>query len=144
MKSLAPMWFPALFPDVSGDIIQTPMTRIQTRRQRHEDLPAQAHDLVIAIAREGGANPEEEEQEAAIFAASQWKPSGRKPNGDSQPPRKKIDVIAEIKIMLAYSARKNIAKAMPEYSTMWPATISDSPSTTSNGARLVSATPEIR
>ncbi len=25
---------------------------------------------------------------------------------------------------------------------MWPATISDSPSTTSNGARLVSATPD--
>lgn len=44
--------------------------------------------------------------------------------------------------MLAYSARKNSANAPPEYSTMWPATISDSPSTTSNGARLVSATPE--
>ena len=27
---------------------------------------------------------------------------------------------------------------------MWPATISDSPSTTSNGARLVSATPEMK
>src|SRR5690606_36886973 len=44
--------------------------------------------------------------------------------------------------MLAYSARKNSANAEPEYSTMWPATISDSPSTTSNGARLVSATPD--
>ena len=40
-----------------------------------------------------------------------------------------------------YSARKNSANVIPEYSTMWPATISDSPSTTSNGARLVSATP---
>ncbi len=78
------------------------------------------------------------------MAAIQWKPSGMKPTGDNQPPRKKIEVIAEIRIMLAYSARKNIANAMPEYSTMWPATISDSPSTTSNGARLVSATPEIR
>ena len=46
--------------------------------------------------------------------------------------------------MLAYSARKNSANAEPEYSTMWPATISDSPSTTSNGARLVSATPETK
>jgi len=46
--------------------------------------------------------------------------------------------------MLAYSARKNMAKAMPENSTMWPATISDSPSTTSKGARLVSATPEMK
>ena len=27
--------------------------------------------------------------------------------------------------MLAYSARKNIANDMPEYSIMWPATISD-------------------
>jgi hypothetical protein len=34
------------------------------------------------------------------------------------------------------------AKAMPEYSIMWPATISDSPSTTSKGERFVSATPE--
>ena len=50
----------------------------------------------------------------------------------------------ETRIMLAYSARKNIANAMPEYSTMWPATISDSPSTTSNGARLVSARPEMK
>ena len=46
--------------------------------------------------------------------------------------------------MLAYSARKNSANAMPEYSTWKPATISDSPSATSNGARLVSATPEMK
>ncbi len=46
--------------------------------------------------------------------------------------------------MLAYSARKNSAKAMPEYSTWKPATISLSPSATSNGARLVSASPEMK
>src|SRR5512139_3249491 len=46
--------------------------------------------------------------------------------------------------MLAYSARKNSANAMPEYSTWKPATISDSPSATSNGARFVSATPEMK
>src|SRR5436853_383370 len=46
--------------------------------------------------------------------------------------------------MLAYSARKNSANAMPEYSTWKPATISDSPSATSKGARLVSATPEMK
>jgi hypothetical protein len=46
--------------------------------------------------------------------------------------------------MLAYSARKNIAKDMPEYSIMCPATISDSPSTTSKGWRLVSARPEMK
>src|SRR6195952_4625499 len=64
--------------------------------------------------------------------------------GEPQPPRNRIDARHEIRIMLAYSARKNIANAMPEYSTMWPATISDSPSTTSNGCRLVSARPELK
>jgi hypothetical protein len=64
--------------------------------------------------------------------------------GDSQPPRKKSAVRKLTRIMLAYSARKNSANCEPEYSTMWPATISDSPSTTSNGARLVSATPEMK
>ena len=65
-------------------------------------------------------------------------------SGLSQPPKKNTAVSAEIRIMLAYSARKNSAKAMPEYSTWKPATISDSPSATSNGARLVSATPEMK
>src|SRR5210317_480371 len=64
--------------------------------------------------------------------------------GDAQPPKKKIDVSAAISTMLAYSARKNSANATPEYSTWKPATISDSPSATSNGARLVSATPDIQ
>ncbi len=64
--------------------------------------------------------------------------------GLSQPPKNISAHSIEIRIMLAYSARKNTAKAMPEYSTWKPATISDSPSATSNGARLVSATPDIR
>jgi hypothetical protein len=51
---------------------------------------------------------------------------------------------AVIRIMLAYSARKNRPNAMPEYSTWKPATISDSPSATSNGARFVSATPAMK
>src|SRR5690606_14661998 len=46
--------------------------------------------------------------------------------------------------MFAYSVRKNTANGAPEYSTWKPATISDSPSATSNGARLVSATPEMK
>src|SRR6185312_624062 len=46
--------------------------------------------------------------------------------------------------MFAYSARKKQTKPMPEYSTWNPATISDSPSATSNGARFVSATPEMK
>src|SRR3989338_6973975 len=76
--------------------------------------------------------------------SSQMKLSGRNGNGDNQPPRNMMAVRKAIRIMLAYSARKNSANAMPEYSTWKPATISDSPSAMSNGARLVSATPEIR
>src|SRR3989338_1980965 len=76
--------------------------------------------------------------------SSQMKLSGRNGSGDSQPPKNMIEVRKAIKIMLAYSAKKNSANAMPEYSTWKPATISDSPSAISNGARLVSATPEIR
>src|SRR2546423_7538808 len=64
--------------------------------------------------------------------------------GDCQPPKNITAVSVEMRIMFMYSARKNMAKAMPEYSIMWPATISDSPSTTSKGARLVSATPETK
>ena len=64
--------------------------------------------------------------------------------GALQPPRNSSTASAETRIMLAYSARKNIANDMPEYSIMWPATISDSPSTTSNGWRFVSARPEMK
>src|SRR5689334_17316646 len=63
-------------------------------------------------------------------------------SGLSQPPMKNSDTRKLTRIMLAYSARKNSENAAPEYSTMCPATISDSPSVTSNGARLVSATPD--
>ena len=47
------------------------------------------------------------------------------------------------RIMLAYSPIENTPNSMPEYST-WKPTISDSPSARSNGARLVSATPEMK
>src|SRR6266850_592514 len=76
--------------------------------------------------------------------ASHGKPSGTNGTGESQPPRNMIDAMAETRIMFAYSARKNTANAVPEYSTWKPATISDSPSATSKGARLVSATPEMK
>ncbi len=39
-------------------------------------------------------------------------------NGDNQPPRNMTDDMALIKIMFMYSARKNSAKLMPEYSIM--------------------------
>lgn len=52
-------------------------------------------------------------------------------------------VIAFIAMMLAYSARKNMANGPAAYSTLKPDTNSDSPSVRSNGARLVSARVEI-
>src|SRR6266702_8138136 len=64
--------------------------------------------------------------------------------GAAQPPRNMTVARVDTRIMLAYSPRKNSAKGIPEYSTSNPATISDSPSATSNGARLVSATPEMK
>src|SRR5919107_3592417 len=59
--------------------------------------------------------------------------------GGSQPPRNRIVVSADMRIMFAYSPRKNRAKAMELYSTKKPATSSLSPSGRSKGARLVSA-----
>src|SRR6185436_17389270 len=80
-----------------------------------------------------------------IFSSSQPKGGNQMKKTESigacQPPKNITAVSAEIRIMFMYSARKNSANVIPEYSIMWPATISDSPSTTSNGARLVSATP---
>ena len=54
-----------------------------------------------------------------------------------------MTVSALMRTMFAYSAMKKTENAIPEYSTWKPATISDSPSATSKGARLVSAIPEI-
>src|SRR3954454_13264957 len=80
-----------------------------------------------------------------IFRISQSGPSSdRKPNGPSQPPRNRMEVIALMRIMFAYSPRKNSPKLMDEYSTKNPATISDSPSGRSNGDRFVSASAETK
>ncbi|MNN69580.1 hypothetical protein D3C81_1853750 [compost metagenome] len=82
-----------------------------------------------------------------VFRPSQIQPgiqvNGAISIGDVQPPRNISVAMIEISHILAYSARKNIANDIPEYSTMWPATISDSPSTTSNGWRFNSAVPEM-
>ena len=45
----------------------------------------------------------------------------------------------ELAIICEYSARKNSANGIAEYSTLYPETSSDSPSDRSNGALLVSA-----
>ena len=61
-----------------------------------------------------------------------------------QPPKTRILVIADIRIMKPYSPRKKSAKGMDEYSTKKPATSSDSPSGRSKGERLVSASVEMK
>src|SRR5271169_3090853 len=65
-------------------------------------------------------------------------------NGESQPPKKRIVARQETVIMFAYSAMKNIANLKLAYSVWKPATSSDSASARSNGARLVSATAEMK
>jgi len=55
-----------------------------------------------------------------------------------------MDVSTDMRAILMYSARKNIANPIPEYSTWKPATISASPSARSKGCRFVSAIPEIK
>ncbi len=57
----------------------------------------------------------------------------------NQPPKNRITIKAHIKIILAYSARKNSAKTKDEYSILNPLTNSDSASGKSKGNLLVSA-----
>src|ERR1700748_3055619 len=56
-----------------------------------------------------------------------------------QPPKYKVAAMAHTIKMLTYSARKNSANFIPEYSVWNPAVSSDSASARSKGARLVSA-----
>lgn len=57
----------------------------------------------------------------------------------NQPPRNKQVVTLDIIKMFEYSAKNNNAKKKDEYSTLYPATNSDSASGISKGVRLVSA-----
>src|SRR3954471_10669507 len=61
-------------------------------------------------------------------------------HGACQPPRNNVVASAETVVRLMYSARKNIANLIDEYSVWNPATSSLSASARSNGARLVSPT----
>src|SRR5271170_2238801 len=65
-------------------------------------------------------------------------------NGGSQPPRNRIVPIAHMVAMATYSPSMNIMYGVEPYSTMKPATSSDSASTRSNGGRLVSASAETK
>src|SRR3954464_6871221 len=68
----------------------------------------------------------------------------RNENGACQPPRKRVTASPLTANIPKYSARKKMAYLKPEYSVMCPATISDSPSGTSNGVRLDSTRPETK
>jgi hypothetical protein len=57
----------------------------------------------------------------------------------NHPPKNKITIITAFKIIFEYSPKKNKAKIKPEYSILYPATISASASGKSKGVRLVSA-----
>lgn len=63
---------------------------------------------------------------------------------NNQPPKKTITERQDIIIIELYSAKKNNAKPILEYSTLKPETSSDSASGKSNGALLVSAKMLIR
>src|SRR3954468_17564583 len=64
--------------------------------------------------------------------------------GARHPPRKSVVASALTVVMLTYSARKNMANLIEEYSVWKPATSSLSASGRSNGARLVSPTIDTR
>src|SRR6478736_5188895 len=70
--------------------------------------------------------------------------SGQIGTGGNQPPMNKIVVIAHIVAIATYSPSMNIMYGVEPYSTMKPATSSDSASTRSNGGRLVSASAETK
>src|ERR1700758_5397602 len=65
-------------------------------------------------------------------------------NGGSQPPRNRIVVMAHMVQTATYSPSMNIMYGVEPYSTMKPATSSDSASIRSNGGRLVSASAETK
>src|SRR6266404_3931365 len=88
------------------------------------------------------------ESRKAILSANQMTPGsqvkGGYGTGDIQPPRNSTEPIAESRIMLAYSPRKNRAKGIDEYSVWKPWTSSASDIGRSNGVRLGSASAETK
>src|SRR5581483_618656 len=84
----------------------------------------------------------------AALSANQMRPgiqvNGTTGNGGSQPPRNRIVAMAHMVAMATYSPSMNIMYGVEPYSTMKPATSSDSASTRSNGGRFVSASAEMK
>src|SRR6478752_893693 len=82
------------------------------------------------------------------FSTNQMTPGiqvkGANGTGGSHPPRNRIVIMAHMVTMATYSPSMNSMYGVEPYSTMKPATSSDSASTRSNGGRLVSASAEIK
>src|ERR1700682_2077094 len=70
--------------------------------------------------------------------------NGGSANGASHPPRNRMAVMAHMVAIATYSPSMNSIYGVEPYSTMNPATSSDSASTRSNGGRLVSASAEMK
>src|SRR6195256_6658315 len=70
--------------------------------------------------------------------------NGENGTGGSQPPRNRIVVSAHIVTTATYSASMKSMYGVEEYSTMKPATSSDSASMRSKGGRFVSASAETK
>jgi len=64
--------------------------------------------------------------------------------GGNHPPKNNIVVNTDNNIIFPYSAKKNKAKVIDEYSTLKPDTNSDSPSVKSKGVLLDSANAETK
>src|SRR6202012_2158319 len=70
--------------------------------------------------------------------------NGGSATGGSQPPMNRIAAIAHIVVIATYSPSMNSRYGVEPYSTIKPATSSDSASTRSNGGRLVSASADTK
>src|SRR5215470_8723039 len=82
------------------------------------------------------------------FNANQITPGiqvkGGSATGGSQPPRNRMVANAHMVVIATYSPSMNSRYGVEPYSTMKPATSSDSASTRSKGGRLVSASAEMK
>ena len=57
-------------------------------------------------------------QTIIVFTKSQNTELGKNEIGDSHPPKKHMAITADNHIIFEYSAKKNIAKVIPAYSTL--------------------------
>src|SRR5215470_14973559 len=70
--------------------------------------------------------------------------NGQNGIGESQPPMNRMVIMAHMVAIATYSPSMNSMYGVEPYSTMNPATNSDSASTRSNGGRFVSASAETK